>query len=289
MMARMEVLTGNVAVITGAGSGLGRAMAHRFGKAGMRLMLADIDEKRLNDVGGELDELGVTVATSVVDVSKGSQVEGLADRTYAEFGGAHVLCNNAGVGVVGPAWDCTDADWSWAIGVNLWGVVHGLRAFLPRMLDAGEPGHIVNTASAAGLLAPPLSGPYVATKHAVMGLTESLYHDLALRQAPVGCSVLAPGFVKTNIAASESVRPDALRNPMPSNDPLVADVGTYYATEVARGISADVVADAVHEAVLENRFYVFTHPEMKDAFADRFDRILDGKNPRTRPLVDWQE
>ncbi len=251
----------------------------------MRLVLADIDGSRLNDVGGELDDKGVTVATLVTDVSKGSQVEGLADFAYAHFGCVNLLCNNAGVAVVGPAWECTLADWEWAIGVNLWGVVHGLRAFLPRMLEAGEPGHVVNTASAAGILAPPLSSPYVATKHAVVGLTESLYHDLRLRQSKVGCSVLAPGFVQTRIADSESVRPEELKNPRPPTDPMVGEVGSYYAKEVARGIPAEAVADAVHDAVFEDRFYVFTHPGMKPAYEERFARLLDGKNPKTRPLA----
>ena len=239
----MDELAGKVAVITGAGSGLGRALAHRFGAARMRLVLTDIDGGRLNQVGGELDDLGVAVVTQVTDVSKSSQVEGLADFAYEQFGAVNVLCNNAGVAVVGPAWECTDADWAWAIGVNLWGVVHGLRAFLPRMLASGEPGHVVNTASAAGILAPPLSSPYVATKHAVVGLTESLYHDLALRQANIGCSVLAPGFVRTGIAGSEAVRPDELKNAVASSDPLMAEVGKYYANEVARGTPAERVAE----------------------------------------------
>jgi NAD(P)-dependent dehydrogenase (short-subunit alcohol dehydrogenase family) len=281
----MEELAGKVAVITGAGSGLGRALAHRLGAAGMRLVLADIDSNRLNVVGGELDDAGIEVATLLTDVSKRSQVEGLADLAYERFGAVNVLCNNAGVAVVGPAWECTDADWAWAIGVNLWGVIHGLQAFLPRMLAAGEPGHIVNTASVAGILAPPLSGPYVATKHAVVGMTESLFHDLALREAKLGCSVLAPGFVKTKIASSETVRPDELKNPTASSDPLMAEVGKYYAHEVARGLPPEAVADAVHDAILEDRFYIFTHPEMTPAIEDRFSRIVAGKNPKTRPLA----
>jgi NADP-dependent 3-hydroxy acid dehydrogenase YdfG len=282
----MEELAGKVAVITGAGSGLGRAMAHRFGAARMRLVLTDIDEARLNEVGGELDDVGVAVVTQVTDVSKASQVHGLADFAYEQFGAVNVLCNNAGVAVVGSAWECSDADWAWAMGVNFWGVLHGLRAFLPRMLESGEPGHVVNTASAAGILAPPLSSAYVATKHAVVGMTESLFHDLALRGANISCSVLAPGFVKTGIASSESVRPEEHKNAVPSTDPLVAEVGKYYAEEVARGIPAETVAEAVHDAVLEQRFYIFTHPEMTPAFEDRFSRLLAGKNPKTRPLAE---
>lgn len=234
----MEELAGKVAVITGAGSGLGRAMAHRFGAARMRLVLTDIDEARLNEVGGELDDVGVAVVTQVSDVSKASQVHGLADFAYEQFGAVNVLCNNAGVAVVGSAWECSDADWAWAMGVNFWGVLHGLRAFLPRMLESGEPGHVVNTASAAGILAPPLSSAYVATKHAVVGMT------------------------------------------------LVAEVGKYYAKEVAQGIPPETVAEAVHAAILEKRFYIFTHPEMTPAFEDRFSRLVAGTNPKTRPLAE---
>lgn len=281
----MRELAGKVAVVTGAGSGVGRAMAHRFGAERMRLVLADIDEARLNEVGGELDDVGVSVVTQVTDVSKASQVHGLADVAYEQFGVVNVLCNNAGVAVVGSAWECSDADWSWAMGVNFWGVLHGLRAFLPRMLESAEPGHVVNTASVAGILTPPLSSPYVATKHAVVGMTESLFHDLALRGANVGCSVLAPGFVKTGIAGSESVRPDEHKNAVPSTDPMVDEVSKFYAEEVARGIPADVVAEAVHEAILEERFYIFTHPEMIPAFEDRFTRLVAGTNPKTRPLA----
>lgn len=281
----MDGLEGKVAVITGAGSGLGRAMAHRFGEAGMRLVLADVDEGRLNQIGGQLDERGVHVQTLVTDVSKLSQVEGLADLAYERFGAVNVLCNNAGVAAVGPAWECTNADWEWAIGVNLWGVVHGIRSFLPRMLESGEPGHVVNTASVAGIVAPPLSSPYVATKHAVVGMTESLFHDLNLRQANISCSVLAPGFVRTRIASSETARPEELKNPVPSEDPLTHDVGEFYAKAVAGGIPPRLVADAVHEAIVEKRFYILTHPEMTPAIEDRFSRILAGKNPKTRPLA----
>ncbi len=281
----MDALRGKVAVITGAASGLGRALAHRFGKEGMRLVLADIDEPGLNEVGSVLDDRGVEVQTLQTDVSKQSQVEGLADLAYERFGQVNLLCNNAGVAVVGSAWECTSADWAWAIGVNLWSVVHGLRAFVPRMLEGGAPGHIVNTASAAGILAPPLSSPYVATKHAVMGLTETLYHDLALRRSSIGVSVLAPGFVRTGIAGSESSRPDDLKNPVASSDPMAAEVEDFYSQAVAGGIEPEVVADAVHDAITEERYYVFTHPGMALAYRDRFERLIEGKNPKTRPLA----
>lgn len=280
----MDTLAGKVAVITGAGSGLGRAMAHRFGSEGMRLVLADIDEPRLRKVGDELHEQGVEVHTQATDVSKQNQVEGLADLAYERCGAVNVLCNNAGVGVVGSAWECSASDWNWAIGVNLWGVVHGLRAFIPRMLEGGEPGHIVNTASIAGVLTPPLSSAYVATKHAVVGLSESLFHDLRLRDAKISASVLCPGFVRTRIAVS-SPRPSQHGDPAPVDNPMSEEVGAFYAKSVQDGIEPEKVANAVHDAILEGRFYVFTHPEMKPAVAERVSKLLEGKNPKTRPLA----
>lgn len=281
----MQELNGKVAVVTGAGSGLGRAMAQRFGREGMRLMLADIDSDRLHRVGDEFDAAGYEVQTLVTDVSKQSQVDGLADLTYERFKAAHVLCNNAGVAVVGTAWERSKHDWEWALGVNLWSVIHGIRAFVPRMLEQGVQGHIVNTASVAGLLCPPLSGPYVATKHAVVGLSECLFHDLALRQATIGVSVLCPGFVKTSISESEKARPDDLKNPVPVDDPFARDVETFYKGAVEQGIDPARVADAVVEAITHQKFWVLTHPEFEKPLRERFEGILEGRNPPTRPLA----
>jgi NAD(P)-dependent dehydrogenase (short-subunit alcohol dehydrogenase family) len=261
-------------------------MAERFGEEGMRVLLADVDDEGLNRLGQTLDDRGVEVQTLRTDVSKESQVAALADLAYERFGEVNLLCNNAGVAVVGAAWERSHADWSWAIGVNLWSVVHGLRAFVPRMLESEADGHIVNTASIAGLLCPPLSGPYVATKHAVVGLSECVFHDLRLRQAKIGVSVVCPGFVKTAIGTSERSRPDDLKDPKPQDDALAREVGEFYRTAVEQGADPSVVVQAVVEAVVEDHFYVLTHPEMDKALRYRFDGILDRKNPRTRPLAD---
>lgn len=282
----MKELQGKVAVVTGAGSGLGRAMAERFGREGMRLLLADIDPTAMYEVADVLDSAGVEVQTLATDVSKQAQVGALADLAYDRFGAVHLLCNNAGVAVVGTVWERSLADWQWALGVNLWGVIHGVRAFVPRMLAQGGEAHIVNTASIAGLLCPPLSGPYVATKHAVVGLSECLYHDLNLRGAPIGVSVLCPGFVKTRIVESERVRPGDLREPVPSQDAFAREVAAYYQGAVEAGADPEGIAEAVLEAVREQQFYVLTHPEMDDALRARFDGILARRNPSTRSLAE---
>jgi NAD(P)-dependent dehydrogenase (short-subunit alcohol dehydrogenase family) len=282
----IKELRGKVAVITGAASGLGLAMAERFGTEGMRLLLADIDDERLNAVGQRLDATGVEVQTLRTDVSKESQIAALADLAYERFGEVHLLCNNAGVAVVGTVWERSLADWAWAIGVNLWSVVHGVRAFVPRMLEQGVEGHIVNTASIAGLLCPPLSGPYVATKHAVVGLSECLFHDLRLRRSKLSVSVLCPGFVKTGIGQSDRARPGDLKDPVPTDDALAREVKDFYENAVEHGADPAEIVQAVVEAVVEDRFYVLTHAELDRALKKRFDGILDRKNPATRALAE---
>lgn len=282
----MKDLRGKVAVVTGAASGLGEAMAHRFASEGMRLVLADIDAEGLGRVGLALDEAGAQVATLQTDVSKGAQVDALADLAYDRFGAVHVLCNNAGVPVVGTAWERSVADWSWAIGVNLWGVIHGVNAFVPRMLEQDSEGHIVNTASIAGLTCPPLSAPYVATKHAVVGFSECLHHDLSLRQSKLKVSVLCPGFVKTRIVESERVRPANLKNPTPVEDSFAKEIGEFYTQAVAEGIEPGVVAGQVLEAIGEERFWVFTHDAYTDLMRKRFEDIVEGRNPPTKSLAE---
>ena len=282
----MKDLRGKVAVVTGAASGLGEALAHRFAGEGMHLVLADIDGEGLGRVGLALDEAGAEVATQQTDVSKGAQVDALADLAYERFGAVHVLCNNAGVPVVGTAWERSVADWSWAIGVNLWGVVHGVNAFVPRMLEQDTEGHIVNTASIAGLTCPPLSAPYVATKHAVVGLSECLHHDLALRHSKLKVSVLCPGFVKTRIVESERVRPSNLKNPTPVEDSFAQEVAEFYTQAVAEGIDPAEVASRVLDALAEQRFWVFTHDEHKELMRKRFEDIVEGRNPPTKSLAE---
>ena len=206
----METLRGKTAVVTGAGSGIGLALARRFVHEGMRVMLADIDQEALDIARNELGPRALTHAT---DVSDGRSVDELAERAFAELGAVHVLCNNAGVAgnSAAPIWETPTETWQWVMGVNLMGVVHGLRAFVPRMLAAGNDGHIVNTASLAGLLAFPQGGPYAASKHACVVTTELLALQLAAISAPIDVSVLCPAWVNTRILDDERSRPDSLR------------------------------------------------------------------------------
>src|SRR5438034_831564 len=199
----MKMLEGKVAAVTGAASGLGRAMALAFAGEGMHAALADIDEPGLKSTLNEVQGRGVRAFAMRVDVSRYQEVESFCSKAIAQFGATHVVCNNAGVSPLGAVWENTLADWQWILGVNLWGVIHGVRAFVPRLLAQGE-GHVVNTASVAGLISPPGMGAYNVTKHAVVALSESLYHDLRLRGSAGGVSVLCPAYVPPGIAGSES-------------------------------------------------------------------------------------
>jgi NAD(P)-dependent dehydrogenase (short-subunit alcohol dehydrogenase family) len=274
----MKVLKGKVAAVTGAASGLGRSMALAFAAEGMDVALADVDQEGLlktqEGVGGH----GVKSTTLRVDVSKAAEVEAFAERTMKELGAVHVVCNNAGVSPLGSVWENTLADWQWILGVNLWGVIHGVRAFAPRLIAQNE-GHVVNTASVAGLISPPGSGAYNVTKHAVVTLSESLYHDLRERGSDVGVSVLCPAYVPTRITESERNRPRELLVPEKSDQTLAREAMLRKA--VASGkISADQVAQAVVAAVKEERFYILTHPRIKGAIRARMEDILEERAPR---------
>src|SRR5712692_8543152 len=272
----MTELKGKVAAVTGAASGLGRAMALAFADEGMDLALADVDQKGLQEVLQAVKAKGVDGFTMQVDVSKQAEIDAFAARA----GKIYLVCNNAGVSPLGAVWENTLADWQWILGVNLWGVIHGVRAFVPRLLAQGE-GHVVNTASVAGLISPPGMGAYNVTKHAVVALSESLYHDLRSRGAPVGVSVLCPAYVPTGIADSERNRPRELLNPgkKPSKEEALLEKA------VASGkLSADDVARAVVAAVKEERFYVLTHPRIKGAIRARMEDLLDERAPRN-PLA----
>ena len=272
----MKMLEGRVAAVTGAASGLGRAMALAFAGEGMHAALADVDEPGLKSTLNEVQSRGVRAFAMRVDVSRYQEVESFCSKAIAQFGATHVVCNNAGVSPLGAVWENTLADWQWILGVNLWGVIHGVRAFVPRLLAQGE-GHVVNTASVAGLISPPGMGAYNVTKHAVVALSESLYHDLRLRGSPVGVSVLCPAYVPTGIADSERNRPRELLNPgrNPSKEEALLKKA------VASGkLSADDVARAVVAAVKEERFYVLTHPRIKGAIRARMEDILEERTPR---------
>ena len=274
----MRNLKGKVAAVTGAASGLGRSMALAFAAEGMDVALGDVDETNLSLVEKEVNATGVRSAALRVDVSRAQDVEAFRDLALERLGGIHLVCNNAGVSPLGAVWETVAADWQWTLGVNLWGVIHGVRAFVPRLIAQNE-GHIVNTASVSGLISPPGSGAYNVTKHAVVALSETLHHELRERNAAVGVSVLCPAYVPTGIVDSERNRPRDLPASERSAETLARQAMLRKA--VASGkISADQVAQAVVAAVKEERFYILTHPRIKGAIQARMEDILEGRAPR---------
>jgi NAD(P)-dependent dehydrogenase (short-subunit alcohol dehydrogenase family) len=273
----MDDLAGRVAVITGAASGIGRAVAVRAAAEGMKIVLADIEERPLNETARLLSDTGAKLIAVVADVSDASSVEMLCDRALKQFGAVHLVHNNAGVGLNAPLWTITEPDWRWIIGVNLWGVIHGIRVFVPLLLAQGE-GHVVNTASIAGLVSPPLFGPYSATKHAVVTISEILYRDLRLVGSKVGVSVLCPGNVRTGIVESQRNRP--IWAPRPTEmGPLADRMRATVQQHVANGLDPAVVADHVLDAVRANRFHILTHPDWNAAVEVRMHDILEGRAP----------
>lgn len=280
----MKDFKDKVAVVTGGASGIGRGLAERFGAEGMKVVLADVEEQALRQAEAEFREKGVDVLGVLTDVSKPEELEKLAQQTLNAFGAVHVVCNNAGVaGAWGPTWENTLEDWNWIVGVNLWGVIHGVRTFLPIMLQQGEEGHIVNTASLAGLM--PGRGIYGVTKQAVVALSESLYNELKLAEAKVGVSVLCPGWVDTKIADADRNRPAGLANaaeslPDPRRDATTEIVRNF----LKNGMPPAEIADQVFEAIRDDRLYIITHPEMDGIVKERFDKILARENPVPRLL-----
>lgn len=283
----MEQLEGRVAVVTGGASGIGRAVATQLAGAGMHVVVADIQQDALDATVADLAEAGRRVIGVRTDVSDGDSVKALADAAVAEFGAVHVVHNNAGVGVGGPIWAHTERDWQWVLGVNLWGVIHGIRVFVPLMLEQGGPAHVVNTASMAGLISVPYLGAYNVSKHGVVTLSETLHRDLRLAGADIGVSVLCPGLVMTNIFESQRNRPEALDDDGGSGglSALLEGAGDPRATEDALGsfgqiLSPDEVGAAVVDAVRRDRFYILTHPESTEALVrTRCDDIVDARHP----------
>lgn len=274
----MKDLQGKVAVITGGGSGIGRAMAERFAAAGMHIVLADVDEVRMRSVQAELGERGTQVLPVLCDTSLEESVQELARRTLEHFGGAHVLCNNAGVAGVGDPWNGPMSVWEWVVDINLYGVVHGIRAFLPIMLDQGE-GHIVNTASMAGLMAMPGLAPYNATKHAVVAISEGLYVEMVAKGQPVRVSVLCPGFVKTNLVVDPKWIDRLGAQPADTTDPIGAAMLEMLRGGVETGIEPAEVGEMVHDAVVNDRFWILTHDDMAHLPVERMLRAQNGENP----------
>ena len=280
----MKEFKNHVAVVTGGPSGIGRAMADRFAAAGMKVVLADVEESALRKAEEDMRAQGVDVLGVVTDVAKAEAVENLAQKTVAAFGGVHIVCNNAGVGGgFGPSWTQPLQNWEWGFGVNLWGVIHGIRTFVPIMLKQDTEGHIVNTASMAGLLSSPFMSVYDATKFAVVTISESLHLELAMQHAKVKVSVLCPGFVNTNIATSDRNRPAQLQ----PGEQQFSESEMAFASIMFAGIAAGTppaeVAEKVFAAIQNEQFYIFSHPGFLTAVRTRMEAILEQRNPE--PLL----
>ena len=280
----MKDLGGKTAVITGGASGIGLAIARRLVSERMKVALLDIEEAPLAAAERELREGGGEVMAVRADVAKAADMERAASEVFARYGVAHVIVNNAGVGGgTGPTWKLSEADWDWSLGVNLKGVIHGIRLFVARLVESGEEGHVVNTASMAGLTSTPWLAPYTAAKHAVVAISECLAKDLQLAGSKVGVSVLCPGFVRTHIHLSERNRPAELKA-SGSGRSLDDNLGSVFRTLVESGKPVDEVADAVVTAIRDRRFYILTHPEMKPAIEHRLRDILEERPPGIDPL-----
>lgn len=260
-----------VAVVTGAASGIGRGLAKRFAAEGMRVVLADLEMAPLAELEADLKREGATVVAIKTDVSDAGAVEALAARTIDAFGAVHILCNNAGVVCSRPVWEHTLADWEWVLGVNLWGVIHGIRSFVPQMLAQGDTCHVVNTASILGLVGGSGEGIYKVSKHGVVALSETLAAELAEKGAKIQVHVLCPGWVRTGILDSDRNRPEGLRNP--TEKPEQSSRNTR--AEMAAGLSPAAVAAQVYAAIQDGTFYIHTHPEHKTWIRERMTRILE--------------
>jgi NADP-dependent 3-hydroxy acid dehydrogenase YdfG len=270
----MRDLRGRTAVVTGAASGIGRAMAERFLAEGMKVVLADIEAEALTETERELANSGA-VAAFRTDVSRAEDVQALANFSLRTFGGVNLLCNNAGVGIGGAIWEHSVRDWQWLLGVNVWGVIHGIRTFVPIMLSQGDECHIVNTASAAGLDPRPWLGMYSASKSAVVAISEALQQELVMTGAKVGVSVLCPAIVNTRIGDAERNRPPGLQNDGGAEPPPQAQAfGEAFRAMLASGISPKSVADCVVDAIQNDRLYILTNAETEARVRARFDHML---------------
>jgi NAD(P)-dependent dehydrogenase (short-subunit alcohol dehydrogenase family) len=274
---------GKTAVLTGAGSGFGLECARIGARLGMNLVLVDVQQDALDKAADEMQALGAPVLARQVDVSKAEAMAQLASDVQQRFGAPHFVFNNAGVGAGGLVWENSLADWEWVLGVNLWGVVHGVRLFTPMMLEAAKAdptyqGHIVNTASMAGLLTPPNMGIYNVSKHAVVSLTETLYQDLQLVSDQVSASVLCPYFVPTGISQSHRNRPNDLPAEKPTASQLIGQAQSDKAVSSGKVSAADV-AQKVFDAVASGQFYIYSHPQALGNVQSRMEAIVQANNP----------
>ena len=282
----MDDFKGKTAVVTGAASGIGYAMAERFANEGMRVVLADIEEDALARAVERITSAGAQAIGVPTDVSDAASMAALAERAVSELGGIHVACSNAGVFTGGLLWEQSLADYAWTIDVNVWGVIHGIRTFIPIMLEQDTECHLVNVASMAGLTAMPFAGIYHMTKHAVLALSESLYHELALTSDLVKVSVLCPEMIKTGIATCERNRPSQYTKP---GDIIETDeremVMDSIRETVETGLDPSVMADRVVNAIRSGAFYILSEDGWRDAAHERMDQIREGRNPEFTPPV----
>ena len=281
----MKDFKGGIAVVTGAASGIGRALAGRFAQEGMRLAIADVEQEALDKAVAELEADGAEVLGVRTDVSDRSSVDAFAAAVADRLGPATILCNNAGVSGGGgglPVWETSDNDWAWTLGVNLMGVIHGIQAFVPAMVDSGRPGHVVNTSSILGLATGGGGVTYGVSKHAVTRLSEGLWYDLQTAGSRIGVSVLCPGLIATNIITSARNRPAHLQSDAfagADEVELQARMKAIDSFFKENGMRPEMVADIVLDAIRNDVFYVLTHPELLDRVEQRFRAILDGTNP----------
>ncbi len=278
----MQELSGRTAVITGGASGIGLAMAHRFGAAGMNLVLGDVEPAALDAATTELSDAGFEVVSMQLDVRDLDGVRALESFARESFGNVHLLCNNAGVGAGGPVSDPDNLDlWKWTIDINLWGVIYGCKVFMPGMIEHGEAAHIVNTASMAGHASAPMMGPYNVSKYGVVALSETMAKEALMMGTSIGVSVLCPAFVATSIATSDRNLPDEIKQAHGRDEPGTEASGTQSVIEqlVASGMPAADVADAVHDAIVNDEFWILTHEEAKPAITERARQIVEGINP----------
>jgi NAD(P)-dependent dehydrogenase (short-subunit alcohol dehydrogenase family) len=274
---------GKTAVLTGAGSGFGLECARIGAGLGMNLVLVDVQQDALDRAQAELEAAGAPVLARRVDVSDAAQMDALAQAVQQRFGAPHFVFNNAGVGSGGLVWENSVKDWEWVLGVNVWGVIHGVRLFTPMMLAAAQAdpayrGHIVNTASMAGLLTPPNMGIYNVSKHAVVSLSETLYQDLKLVTDQIGASVLCPYFVPTGINKSDRNKPAALADEKPTQSQLIGQAMSDKAVGSGK-VTAAQVAEMVFHAIRHDQFYIYSHPKALGNAQSRFDAIVAGTNP----------
>ena len=277
----MKEFRGRVAVVTGAASGIGRALADRCVQEGMKVVLADVDQSALSQTEKSLKNSGANVLSVRTDVSNPEDLESLAQRTLDAFGAVHLLFNNAGVDARTTLWEATLADWQWVIGVNLWGVIHGVRIFVPIMLRQGDDCHVVNTSSIAGLISGPGIGVYKVTKHGVVSLSETLACELAAVNAKIKVSVLCPAGVNTKIMEAERNRPRELDNAAPyeTAHPATIQIRETLRQLVEAGLAPSEVAGKVFEAIRNEKFYILTHPDWKPLVQKRMEDILQERNP----------